>query len=220
MPTSSVPPQDTLPHDRAALRRRLLAHRQAWLSTPAGQAADAALGQQIRAVLTQLEPQCLGLYWPLECEFNAAAALRGLTVHDDLDLADGGEDGSDEEALILATAHRHVLPWALPFAYKSPRRMEFRRWDGAAPNVQDECGIASSRGAAVVPDVVLVPCVGFTREGYRLGYGGGYFDRWLAAHPGVTSLGVAWSISETSFAVEAHDCPLTLLITEHEVISS
>ena len=70
-----------------------------------------------------------------------------------------------------------------------------------------------------LPDVVLVPCVGFTREGYRLGYGGGYFDRWLAAHPGVISIGLAWSLSETHFAAEPHDQPLTMVLTEREVIA-
>ena len=60
--------------------------------------------------------------------------------------------------------------------------MEFRRWDGGAPALADECGIGSSDGAVVVPDVLVVPCVGFTDAGHRLGYGGGYYDRWLAAH--------------------------------------
>lgn len=60
------------------------------------------------------------------------------------------------------------------------------------PSAQDECGIACSTGAVLVPDPVLVPCASFTREGYRLGYGGDYFDRWLSVHPGVTSIGLAW----------------------------
>ena len=55
---------------------------------------------------------------------------------------------------------------------------------------------ASSDGAAVVPDVVVVPCVGFTAAGHRLGYGGGYYDRWLAAHRHVVAVGVAWSFAE------------------------
>ena len=97
--------------------------------------------------------------------------------------------------------------------------MDYRRWDGSTPTIQDECGIASCGGAVVVPDVVLVPCVGFTREGYRLGYGGGYFDRWLAEHPGVTSIGLAWGVSEAQFAAEPHDQALTLILTETEVIS-
>jgi 5,10-methenyltetrahydrofolate synthetase len=183
-----------LPHERPALRSHLLAARSAWLATPAAHAANAALAHHLREVLEQLEPQCLGLFWPLEGEFNAAQALAGHSFDEPVQLA-------------------------LPYAWQSPRRMDYRRWDGNTPTIQDECGIASCPGAVVVPDVVLVPCVGFTREGYRLGYGGGYFDRWLAEHPGVTSIGLAWSLSEAHFAAEAHDQALTLVLTETEIIS-
>jgi 5-formyltetrahydrofolate cyclo-ligase len=99
--------------------------------------------------------------------------------------------------------------------------MEYRRWDGSTPRTIDECRIASSDGEVVVPDTVLVPCVGFTRDGYRLGYGGGFFDRWLALHPHVTTVGIAWSaqqIDPAEFSPEAHDQPLTLIVTEDGVI--
>ena len=71
-----------------------------------------------------------------------------------------------------------------------------------------------------MPDVVLVPCVGFTGAGYRLGYGGGYFDRWLAAHPHVVAVGVAWSVAEldpATFAAQPHDLPLAFVVTERGV---
>ena len=180
---------DSLPHDRAALRRHLLARRHDWLESAAGQAASVALAQSLRELLVQLEPQCLGLYWPLAGEFNAAATALSLQCE-----------------------------LALPFARKNPHEMHYRRWDGKTPAAQDECGIPASTGADCVPDLVLVPCVGFTREGYRLGYGGGYFDRWIAAHPGVTSVGLAWAVCEAPFGVEAHDVPLSLVLTEREVI--
>jgi len=179
-------------HERSVLRKQLIERRREWLATPASHAADAALARQLHDVLVQLEPLCLGLYWPLPGEFNASTLLSR-------------EDG---------------VQWALPFAYKSPRRMEYRLWHPEDEcSLQDECGIACAKGPLVMPDVVLVPCVGFTREGYRMGYGGGYFDRWLAEHPGVTSVGVAWSVGETKFAVEPHDQPLTLILTESEVIA-
>ena len=174
------------------------AERAAWLATPAAHAASAAVAHHLREVLEQLEPQCLGVFWPLEGEFNAVEELVNHAWHQ---------------------AQEFTTTWALPYCFKSPRRMDYRRWDGKTPALQDEVGIASSSGAVLVPDVVLAPCVGFTREGYRLGYGGGYFDRWLAEHPGVTTIGLAWGISETQFAVEPHDLPLTLMITEREVIS-
>jgi len=172
--------------DRAALRRALLAERRAFAATPAFQAAEHALRQALPALLAQLEPELLGVYWPLAGEFDPGV-LPG--------------------------------PRALPFARREPAAMQYRRWDGEAPTARDECGIAASTGAVAVPDLVLVPCVGFTREGFRLGYGGGFFDRWLAEHPGVTTIGLAWSGAEASFAVEAHDRALTLILTERELIA-
>lgn len=144
-----------------------------------------------------LEPASLGLYWPVRSEFNAADALR-----DDPKSA--------------------AIPWALPYSRREPREMHFRRWDRRAPTLVDDCRIPACEGAPIVPDVVLVPCVGFTRTGYRLGYGGGYFDRWLAAHPQVTAVGVAWAIAEVDaerFAAEPHDRPMAMIVTDAEVIA-
>jgi 5,10-methenyltetrahydrofolate synthetase len=138
----------------------------------------------------------LGLYWPHRAEFNAVAAVTG-----DPTLA--------------------KLRAALPFAQRTPVQMHYRAWDGQPPAALDERGIPTCEGAPVVPDVVLVPCVGFTASGYRLGYGGGYFDRWLAAHPGVTAIGVAWAeaeIDEASLQPQPHDLTLTLIVTERGVV--
>jgi 5,10-methenyltetrahydrofolate synthetase len=179
---------DPHPTERGALRQHLLAARRAWNATPAAQLASATVIAPLRELLDQLEPECLGVYWPLDGEFNPAPACEDLSL-------------------------------ALPFAQKGTGAMHYRRWDGAEPAAKDDCGIPTSSGAPVVPDVVLVPCVGFTREGFRLGYGGGYFDRWLAAHPGVTTIGLAWSGSEAAFAVEPHDQALTLILTEAGLIT-
>ena len=99
--------------------------------------------------------------------------------------------------------------------------MHYRAWDGQAPAVVDERGVPCSNGAPVMPDVVLVPCVGFTPAGLRLGYGGGYFDRWLAQHPEVTAVGVAWAVGEigaSEFKPQPHDQPMTLIVTERGVV--
>jgi 5-formyltetrahydrofolate cyclo-ligase len=99
--------------------------------------------------------------------------------------------------------------------------MTYRRWNGRdEPSVRDECGIPSVDGQTVVPDVVLVPCVGYTRDGVRLGYGAGYFDRWLAAHPHVTAVGIAWSHSEIALEAQPHDQPLMLVVTDAGVVTA
>lgn len=183
---------------RPALRAQLLAARERFAASAEVSAAVAAITRELRQVIDRLEPECLGLYWAMRSEFNAAP----LWIDDS-----GGT----------------TFPLALPFAQRAARQMHYRRWDGQAPRLQDECGIATSDGGEVVPDVVLVPCVGFTAGGYRLGYGGGYFDRWLAAHPHVTAVGVAWSVAqidEAALAPEPHDQALALVVTERGVVSS
>lgn len=179
---------------RAELRRRLLAERERFLATEAGEHAQQALGQRLREVLQALEPQLLGVYWPIRAEFNPVLALRADPV--------------------LCN-----LPLALPWSARSPRAMHYRRWDGRPPTELDECGIPAPAGPEVRPDVVLAPCVGYSREGLRLGYGGGYFDRWMAAHPHVTAVGIAWAHAEVDLPREAHDQPLMLVVTEQGVVT-
>ena len=181
-----------MPTGRKALRQRLLQQREAFFAGPSRSQAEGALAGHLVTVLSALEPDILGLYWPHRSEFNAVA-------------------------VVTADPLLAKLAAALPFAQRAPVQMHYRAWNGAPPSAVDDCGIPASTGAPVVPDVVLVPCVGFTASGYRLGYGGGYFDRWMAAHPGVTAIGVAWAhaeIDEATLQPEAHDQTLTLIITE------
>ncbi|PPE68586.1 5-formyltetrahydrofolate cyclo-ligase [Caldimonas thermodepolymerans] len=191
-----TPPAEGL--DRAAMRRHLLSERERWATAAHAngtwQAAHDALAAHLHQVLAQLEPQLLGAYWPIRSEFNPRVAWQG-----------------DKTPV--------RVPIALPWARKSPREMEYRRWDGREPATHDECGIPSVEGAAVVPDVVLVPCVGYSPQGFRLGYGGGYFDRWLERHPHVTPVGVAWADSEVAFAPEPHDLPLMVIVTERGIVT-
>jgi len=64
-------------------------------------------------------------------------------------------------------------------------------------------------------DVALVPGVAFDDAGYRLGYGGGYYDRWLEKYPGLPTLGCFFSFQRTPrLPVEPHDRPLTRIFTE------
>ena len=181
---------------RAPLRAALLAERERFVSGPAAAVAHEALAQHLREIVARLEPQCLGLYWPYRSEFNAPPVFT----------RDAGLSGT-------------VL--ALPFSRRTPRAMHYRVWDGEAPTIVDECSIPASSGPEAVPDVVLAPCVGYTDDGYRLGYGGGYFDRWLAAHPGTTVIGVAWSVSRierAAYAAQPHDIPMMAIVTDAGVI--
>ncbi len=193
MPSDAIAPR---PIDRVLLRGTLLAARERFVVSPEFDQAQAELACNLVEVLNQLEPECLGMYWPIRAEFNAVAVCAA-----DPDIV--------------------VIDKALPWCQRSPPEMQFRRWDGAQPERVDECGIATSNGPPVVPDVVLVPCLGFTADGFRLGYGAGYFDRWQAVHPQVTAIGVAWSLGmldASAFVPQPHDRALMMVVTEQGVI--
>lgn len=192
----SHPPVATGAPARAVLRQRLLAERMQFVAGTHFAEARAALASHLTRILREIEPALLGIYWAVRGEFNAIDALE--------------------------SADLPKLPLALPFAQRDPRQMHYRRWNrGSPPAGRDDCGLPSPDGGKpVVPDVVLVPCVGYTQSGFRLGYGGGFFDRWLAAHRHVTAVGVAWSvgcIDDDVLAPEAHDQPLTFILTERGV---
>jgi 5,10-methenyltetrahydrofolate synthetase len=184
--------------DRTALRRQLLQARQTWIDSPAATLAQPRLAERALSILAQLEPDCLGIYWPMKGEFNPMDVAR-------------------------QARSRWACQLALPFAHKSPIAMDFRTWDGEATDTADDHGIPSSSGPICVPDVLLVPCVGFTAEGWRLGYGGGYFDRFMAAHPHVTAIGVAWELGRLdagSLTPAAHDQALMAIVTESNIYGS
>ncbi len=71
----------------------------------------------------------------------------------------------------------------------------------------------------LVPDVLFMPLVGFTTGGDRLGQGGGFYDRWLAANPATLAIGMAWDIQEVAeLPVEDHDMPLAAIVTPTRIL--
>ncbi|MFM7404299.1 MAG: 5-formyltetrahydrofolate cyclo-ligase [Erythrobacter sp.] len=67
---------------------------------------------------------------------------------------------------------------------------------------------------ALVPDALFVPLVGFTPALARLGQGGGHYDRWLAEHPPILAVGLAWDAQACeALPTEAHDMPLDMVVT-------
>lgn len=98
------------------------------------------------------------------------------------------------------------------------KTMHYARWE--AERVRIGCyGIEEPiEDILVDPEVILVPCVGVTREGFRLGNGGGYFDRWLAQRqktPGLVTVAVAFDCLVTEdFVPEIFDIPLDWILTE------
>ena len=77
-----------------------------------------------------------------------------------------------------------------------------------------------AEGTPVIPDVVLAPVVGFDPQNYRLGYGGGFFDRTLAALPAkplVIGLGYASQAIATIYP-QPHDIAMDRIVTETQTL--
>ena len=111
---------------------------------------------------------------------------------------------------------------ALPVVTGRNEPLTFRVWDAEAPLRTAAFGVqVPETDETVVPDVLVIPCVGFrVLDGrpYRLGYGGGFYDRTLAAHPFPT-VGVAYDQAETvSLTLMAWDRPLSRLVTPSRCI--
>ncbi|MBO1324911.1 5-formyltetrahydrofolate cyclo-ligase [Acetobacter sp. TBRC 12305] len=95
----------------------------------------------------------------------------------------------------------------------------FRQW-------RPDCTMLAGRfrtlvpdGPVMQPDMVLVPLLGFDRAGNRLGYGGGYYDRTLAAMPHVGRIGYAPSTQEVAaLPAGPHDQPLPCIVTDKETL--
>jgi 5,10-methenyltetrahydrofolate synthetase len=106
---------------------------------------------------------------------------------------------------------------ALPEVAGKGRPLQFRKWWPGAPMAAGVLGIPAPVGTdIVVPTAALVPVVGFDARGYRLGYGGGYFDRTLAAAaPRPLAIGVGAEASRlATIHPQPHDIPMDFIVTE------
>jgi len=113
---------------------------------------------------------------------------------------------------------------ALPAVVEKKGPLQFREW---WPGVEMEAGVfdlpVPKATRVLLPDALLIPPVGFGPRGYRLGYGGGYFDRTLGAMaPQPIKIAVAFEVSRMSTIYpQPHDVPMDFIVTEvgiHRVV--
>lgn len=133
----------------------------------------------------------LGLYWPYKGEFDPRFAVR--------EFRKGG------------------AICALPVVIQKGKPLQFREWWPGVRVVNGVFNLPIPEGTAVLqPKAMLIPPVGFDLKGYRLGYGGGYFDRTLAemtVQP--LKIGVAFELSRmTTIHPQPHDIPMDFIVTE------
>jgi 5,10-methenyltetrahydrofolate synthetase len=108
----------------------------------------------------------------------------------------------------------------LPVVLAADSSLAFRAWSPAVAMTTDRYGIpVPASGEPVLPEALLIPLVGFDATGFRLGYGGGYFDRTLASlRPRPLAIGVGFELSRLdSLHREPHDQPLDLIVTERGI---
>ena len=120
---------------------------------------------------------------------------------------------------LLERGKRVCLPRMLP-----GRRMETRLYDPERPMTQAAFGIREpDPGCPLVEreeiDLILVPAVCYDRQGYRLGFGGGYYDRWLTDSTAFRVGMCRTAVLQDHVPVEAHDTRVDVLLTERESLS-
>ena len=150
----------------------------------------------------------IALYWPIQ---------------DELDL---------RSALIAWANQNPRCRLALPYA-RSDKHLDFYEWQDGDALTPSQHGVPEPNPnnpsrPAITPECILIPCVGWSssiengRTHYwRLGYGGGYFDRTLAAlrnnNPKFICIGIGFDwqkLNDDQWAAQAHDEHLDLLLTE------
>lgn len=115
--------------------------------------------------------------------------------------------------------HRIALPW---FAARGAP-MQFREWSNPfAEDLLEPDPYAALQPAddapLLIPEAMFCPLLGFTSQGGRIGYGAGYFDRWLASHPPQVAIGLAWDCQLVeNLPIEPHDVPLDAVVTPSRI---
>lgn len=175
---------------RAALRREHLARRDA-LDAATRDHLQQAIDHHLRTWFAARAPASLGFCATVRNEFDAAPL-----------------------ATWLAAAGWRI---AMPVAERPAAPMLFRAWSPDAPMVVDRFGIPVPATKEVpAPEILLLPLVAFDAAGYRLGYGGGYFDRTLAAcRPRPFAIGIGDDGAEVASVLpQGHDQRCDAIVTE------
>ena len=185
-----------IPQDgKAMLRKRAEAARKV-AHEAGGSAGDALCGGFCTGFVLD-EPRVISGYAPIRSEIDPMPLMRALA----------------------AAGHRLCLP----VIEAAGRPLAFRAWAAGAAMEQGPFGAAiPTDGAWLEPQVLLVPLLAFDRRGFRLGYGGGFYDRTLECLRGrgaVMAVGLAYAAQEVArVPTEPTDQRLDAILTEAGLI--
>ena len=185
---------------KKALRERLIQQR---LHLEDRMARADMLQSVMRIWLIDRPDIVIGAYWPIKGEFDPLPALHRWK-----------EDGE----LIDQPQRRRI---GLPVIDKVHKTLSFHVWYPGCPMEEDAYGIPKPKDTEVIaPTLLFVPCVGYGPGGFRLGYGGGFYDRTLAAlepRPYTVGLGFTNGFID-DFEPEPHDLPLDAILNDNGVV--
>ena len=152
--------------------------------------------------------QSIALYWPIQDEVDLRSTLLAWAKN----------------------APNRSL--ALPFA-RADKHLDFYQWRQGDLLLPSKHGVPepdpnNAARPEITPDLILIPCVGWSRSivdakthYWRLGYGGGYFDRTLAdlrkKNPKLVCIGIGFDwqqLNDAQWSAQTHDEPLDMLLTE------
>lgn len=157
---------------------------------------SAAIAAALEAIAGDVRDRIVSLYWPFRGEPDLRPWMHRI--------------------------ERQGGVCALPVVIEKGRPLVFRVWREGEPLARGVWNIpVPATGPEVVPDIVIAPVVGFDPDNYRLGYGGGFFDRTLAALPAkppVIGVGYALQAIATIHPL-AHDIPMDAIVTEKGVMA-
>ena len=160
------------------------------------------LQRVMRVWLIERPEAVIGAYWPIKGEFDPLPALFRWQ-----------EAGLEEDAR-AAQRQRRI---ALPVVDKVHKTLTFHTWFPGCPMEEDAYGIPKPKDTGVVvPTLIFVPCVGYGPGGFRLGYGGGFYDRTLASlEPKPFTVGLGYDFGWLpELQPEIHDVPLDAILTD------
>ena len=208
--------------DKLSTRKILIEQR---LNLADRQQRSDLLQRVMRIWLVGRSDEVIGAYWPIKGEFDPLPALyrwqEDAILNHDIVLNTAPAPESRTQLASESIAGRSPRKIGLPVVDKVHKTLTFHAWYPGCPMEEDAYGIPKPKDTEViVPTLLFVPCVGYGPGGYRLGYGGGFYDRTLATlQPRPVTVGLGFTHGWLpDLEPEAHDIPLDALLNDNGVV--